>query len=132
MERQNYVSLWIGSIKDNESLSKYVELVYNEDEGDFLPSQFLIDFDIDIDDLDEDFIEKVAHENSRNNLPALIDGCSYDSVILPRFEDIVGTTLLPDQINAAVLLYNFEYDGREKEINAKNYSFKFIGAVSYV
>ncbi|MEH7876157.1 immunity 22 family protein [Bacillus velezensis] len=131
MERQNYVSLWIGSIKDNESLSKYVELVYNEDKGDFLPSQFLIDFDIDIDDLDEDFIEKVAHENNRNNLPALIDGCSYDSVILPRFEDIVGTTL-PDQINAAVLLYNFEYDGREKEINAKNYSFKFIGAVSYV
>ncbi|MBW8585563.1 MULTISPECIES: immunity 22 family protein [Bacillus] len=131
MERQNYVSLWIGSIKDNESLSKYVELVYNEDEGDFLPSQFLIDFDIDIDDLDEDFIEKVAHENSRNNLPALIDGCSYDSVILPRFEDMVGITL-PDQINAAVLLYNFEYDGREKEINAKNYSFKFIGAVPYV
>ncbi len=32
----------------------------------------------------------------------------------------------------AVLLYNFEYDGREKEITAKNYSFKFIGAVSYV
>ncbi|MEX5838927.1 hypothetical protein D070_03595 [Bacillus velezensis] len=31
MERQNYVSLWIGSIKDNESLSKYVELVYNEE-----------------------------------------------------------------------------------------------------
>ncbi|MEC2020254.1 immunity 22 family protein [Bacillus velezensis] len=81
MERQNYVSLWIGSIKDNESLSKYVELVYNEDEGDFLPSQFLIDFDIDIDDLDEDFIEKVAHENSRNNLPALI-GCSYDTSYL--------------------------------------------------
>ncbi|BCT26997.1 MULTISPECIES: immunity 22 family protein [Bacillus] len=131
MERQNYVSLWIGSIKDDESLSKYVELVYNEDEGDFLPSQFLIDFDIDIDDLDEDFIEKVAHENNHNNLPALIDGCSYDSVILHRFEDMVGITL-PDQINAAVLLYNFEYDGREKEINAKNYSFKFIGAVSYV
>ncbi|GJJ24853.1 immunity 22 family protein [Bacillus velezensis] len=131
MERQNYVSLWIGSIKDNESLSKYVELVYNEDEGDFLPSQFLIDFDIDIDDLDEDFIEKVAHENNRNNLPALIDGCSYDSVILPRFENMVGIAL-PEQINAAVLLYNFEYDGREKEITAKNYSFKFIGAVSYV
>ncbi|OWP59508.1 immunity 22 family protein [Bacillus velezensis] len=131
MERQNYVSLWIGSIKDDESLSKYVELVYNEDEGDFLPSQFLIDFDIDIDDLDEDFIEKVAHENNHNNLPALIDGCSYDSVILHRFEDMVGITL-PDQINATVLLYNFEYDGREKEINEKNYSFKFIGAVSYV
>ena len=26
---------------------------------------------------------------------------------------------LPEQINAAVLLYNFEYDGREKEITAK-------------
>ncbi|MCY9187579.1 immunity 22 family protein [Bacillus mojavensis] len=131
MERQNYVSLWIGSINDDESLSKYVELDYNEDEGDFLPSQFLIDFDIDIDDLDEDFIEKVAHEKACNNLPSLIGGCSYDSVILPRFENMVGTTI-PEQINAAVLLYNFEYDGREKEINAKNYSFKFIGAVSYV
>ncbi|MBK4206117.1 MULTISPECIES: immunity 22 family protein [Bacillus subtilis group] len=131
MERQNFVSLWIGSINDDESLSKYVELDYNEDEGDFLPSQFLIDFDIDIDDLDEDFIEKVAHEKACNNLPSLIGGCSYDSVILPRFENMVGTTI-PEQINAAVLLYNFEYDGREKEINAKNYSFKFIGAVSYV
>ncbi|MEC1291035.1 immunity 22 family protein [Bacillus mojavensis] len=131
MERQNYVSLWIGSINDDESLSKYVELDYNENEGDFLPSQFLIDFDIDIDDLDEDFIEKVAHEKACNNLPSLIGGCSYDSVILPRFENMVGTTI-PEQINAAVLLYNFEYDGREKEINAKNYSFKFIGAVSYV
>ncbi|MCY8836669.1 immunity 22 family protein [Bacillus atrophaeus] len=131
MERQNYVSLWIGSIKDDESLSKYVELDYNEDEGDFLPSQFLIDFDIDIDDLDEDFIEKVAHKKTCNNLSTLIGGCSYDSVILPRFENMVGTTI-PEQINAAVLLYNFEYDGIEKEINAKNYSFKFIGAVSYV
>ncbi|MEC3638706.1 immunity 22 family protein [Bacillus halotolerans] len=131
MERQNFVSLWIGSINDDESLSKYVELDYNEDEGDFIPSQFLIDFDIDIDELDEDFIEKVAHEKNCNNLPELIGGCSYDSVILPRFENIVGTAI-PKQINAAVLLYNFEYDGREKEINDKNYSFKFIGAVSYV
>lgn len=131
MERQNFVSLWIGSINDDESLSKYVELDYNEDEGDFLPSQFLIDFDIDIDDLDEDFIEKVVHEKNCNNLSELIGGCSYDSVILPRFENIVGTAI-PEQINAAVLLYNFEYDGREKEINAKNYTFKFIGAVPYV
>ncbi|CAF1851175.1 immunity 22 family protein [Bacillus subtilis] len=131
MERQNFVSLWIGSINDDESLSKYVELDYNEDEGDFLPSQFLIDFDIDIDELDEDFIEKVAHEKNCNNLSELIGGCSYDSVILPRFENIVGTAI-PEHINAAVLLYNFEYDGREKEINDKNYSFKFIGAVPYV
>ncbi|MGN7307656.1 immunity 22 family protein [Bacillus subtilis] len=131
MERQNFVSLWIGSINDDESLSKYVELNYNEDEGDFLPSQFLIDFDIDIDELDEDFIEKVAHEKNCNNLSELIGGCSYDSVILPRFENIVGTAI-PEHINAAVLLYNFEYDGREKEINDKNYSFKFIGAVPYV
>ncbi|BET56191.1 immunity 22 family protein [Bacillus subtilis] len=131
MERQNFVSLWIGSINDDESLSKYVELDYNEDEGDFIPSQFLIDFDIDIDELDEDFIEKIAHEKNCNNLSELIGGCSYDSVILPRFENIVGTAI-PEQINAAVLLYNFEYDGREKEINAKNYTFKFIGAVPYV
>ncbi|AUZ25500.1 immunity 22 family protein [Bacillus cabrialesii] len=131
MEKQNFVSLWIGYIKKSSSLNDYVNLKYNEEEGDFLPSQFLIDFDIDIDELDEDFIEKVAHEKNCNNLSELIGGCSYDSVILPRFENIVGTAI-PEQINAAVLLYNFEYDGRKKEINDKNYSFKFIGAVSYV
>ncbi|MEC1688542.1 immunity 22 family protein [Bacillus mojavensis] len=131
MEKQSFVSLWIGYIKNSSSLNDYVNLKYNEDEGDFLPSQFLIDFDIDIDDLDEDFIEKVAHENSCNNLTKLIGGCSYDSAILPRFENMVGT-IIPEQINAAVLLYNFEYDGREKEINERNYSFKFIGAVPYV
>ncbi|MCY8858518.1 MULTISPECIES: immunity 22 family protein [Bacillus subtilis group] len=131
MEKQNFVSLWIGYIKNTFSLNDYVNLKYNEDEGDFLPSQFLIDYDIDIDDLDEDFIEKVAHEKDCNNLTSLIGGCSYDSVILPRFENMIGTTI-PEQINAAVLLYNFEYDGMQKEINAAYHTFKFIGAVSYV
>ncbi|UOQ94875.1 hypothetical protein MUO14_08090 [Halobacillus shinanisalinarum] len=41
MEKQGYVSLWIGNIQD------------------FLPSPFLNDFAIDIDDFDEDFFEKV-------------------------------------------------------------------------
>ena len=52
MEREGYVSLWIGNSKSDEELLEYVELVYTDD-GDWLPSQFLQDFNIDINDFDE-------------------------------------------------------------------------------
>ncbi|MEC1261882.1 immunity 22 family protein [Bacillus swezeyi] len=44
MERENDVSLWIGSIQTVDKLNEYVELPYDEEEGDFLPSPFLKDF----------------------------------------------------------------------------------------
>ncbi|MBU8582689.1 immunity 22 family protein [Bacillus paralicheniformis] len=131
MERENYVSLWIGSIQTDDKLNEYVELPYDEEEGDFLPSAFLKDFYIDIDDLDEDFIEKVVHDQNKEQLHELIGGCSYDEIILPRFEAIQGKKL-PNNINSAILLYNFDYEGKRNEIVNDGYTFKFIGSVSYV
>ncbi|MGO4899852.1 immunity 22 family protein [Bacillus sp. GM2] len=131
MERENYVSLWIGSILTDDKLNEYVELPYDEEEGDFLPSAFLKDFFIDIDDLDEDFIEKVVHDQNKELLHELIGGCSYDEIFLPRFEAIQGKKL-PNNINSAILLYNFDYEGKRNEIVNNGYTFKFIGSVSYV
>lgn len=131
MERENYVSLWIGSIQTVDTLNKYVELRYDEEEGDFLPSPFLRDFEIDIDDLDEDFIEKVAHDHNKEFLYQLIGGCSYEEMILSRFEANQGKQL-PKNINAAILLYNFDYEGKRNEIVNKGYTFTFVGSVSYV
>ena len=50
MEQEGYVSLWIGKSESDEELLNYVETDYTED-GDCLPSQFLKDFNIDIDDI---------------------------------------------------------------------------------
>ena len=47
MEREGYVSLWIGIIDSDLELSKYLELGYTDD-GDYIPSQFLTDFNIDL------------------------------------------------------------------------------------
>ena len=43
MEREGYVSLWIGNIKSDDELIAYVELEYTDD-GDCIPSKFLKDF----------------------------------------------------------------------------------------
>ena len=40
MEKEGYVSLWIGNIKSDDELMAYVELEYTDD-GDCIPSKFL-------------------------------------------------------------------------------------------
>ncbi|MGC4378930.1 immunity 22 family protein [Fictibacillus sp. Mic-4] len=130
MEKKGYVSLWIGNIKNEELLSNYVELVYTDD-GDFLPSPFLTDFNIDIDDFDEDFLERVVHDRSNENVRDLIAGCSYDEVVIPRFEAMNITGICKDT-NSAILLYNFKYNARKKEVIKNGYEFRFVGSVSYI
>lgn len=60
MEKQGYISLWVGHIVNEEELNEYLELIYT-DEGELLPSGFLRDFHIDLDEIDEDFIEKAVY-----------------------------------------------------------------------
>lgn len=53
MEKQGWVSIWLGNINDEDSIGEYVDLTYDED-GESVPSQFFIDFNIDMDETDED------------------------------------------------------------------------------
>ena len=129
MEREGYVSLWIGNSKLDQELLEYIELVYTDD-GDFLPSQFLQDFNINIDDFDEDFIERVCLDKEANSITELISGCSYEDVIIPQYENLISR-VSSVKFNAGILLYNFQYDGNVKAVNNKDYEFKFIGSVEY-
>ncbi|URZ02148.1 immunity 22 family protein [Clostridium felsineum] len=130
MEREGYASLWIGKSKSEDELSEYVELVYTDD-GDHLPSKFLQDFNIDMDDFDEDYIERVYLEKGTNSITELISGCSYEDVVIQKYENLVDG-VQSVKINAGILLYNFQYDGNIKNLNNKDYKFKFIGSVKYV
>ncbi|CAM4184897.1 hypothetical protein BAMA_24610 [Bacillus manliponensis] len=128
MEKQGYVSLWIGHIRDEMKMQRYTELIYTDE--DCLPAPFLADFHIAMYDYDEDFLEAIAHDREQSCLRNLIEGCSYDEDIIPQFEKLFETTL-DEKTNAVILVYNLRYDGRVEEIVHRDCAFRFVGSVAY-
>lgn len=128
MEKEGYVSLWIGNIKSDDELMDYVELEYTDD-GDCEPSAFLKDYNIDIDEFDEDYIERVCHTKKTNSISELISGCSYEDIIVPLIEGKIGKEI-PEKVNSAILLYNFDFDCNTDGIDTV-YNFKFVCSVKY-
>ncbi|MCM3491761.1 immunity 22 family protein [Alkalihalophilus marmarensis] len=123
MEKQGWVSIWLGNINDEDSIGEYVDLTYDED-GESVPSQFFIDFNIDMDETDEDTIEKAVYKNSSSNISALLDGCSYEEMVIPKIQKSIT---LKKSYNAVILIYNFEY---KNEISSTG-AFDFIAATNY-
>ncbi len=50
---------------------------------------FFVDFNIDMIDVDEDFIEKEVLEEASDDISMLLTGCSYDDKILSRIKEEV-------------------------------------------
>lgn len=129
MERDGFVSLWLGKIDSQKLLDEYVDLVYT-DSGEWHQSQFLYDAKIDMNDFDEDFIEKVFHDREVETLTELITGCSYEEVVIPRLTNIYGDKLQKG-VNCAILVYNFAYNINVKDTKNNALSLMFIGAIEY-
>ena len=123
MEKQGWVSIWLGNIKDEESIGEYVDSIYDED-GESVPSQFFIDFNIDMDETDEDTIEKAVYKDSSSDISILIDGCSYEEIIIPKIKNNID---LKKTYNAVILIYNFEYNNEVISAGA----FDFITTTNY-
>jgi hypothetical protein len=124
MEKQGRVSIWLGNIKSQNHLEKYVDITYDED-GESIPSMFFVDFNIDICEIDEDFIEKEVLEVKSNNISILLEGCSYEEIILPKIKKVLQ---LNKSYNAVILIYNFEYD----HLVYSSEDFDYITSTSYV
>lgn len=123
MEKQGWVSIWLGNFKEENSIREYVDLTYDED-GESIPSQFFIDFNIDMDEIDEATIEKVVYENSSSDISTLLGGCSYEEIIIPKIKKSIN---LKRSYNAVILIYNFEYNNEITSTGA----FNFIAATNY-
>ncbi|UTE72114.1 immunity 22 family protein [Rossellomorea marisflavi] len=123
MEKQGMVSIWLGNMKTQYQLEKYVNLTYDED-GESVTSKFFADFNIDMDEIDEDFIEKAVLEEKSDKISALLEGCSYEEIILPEFR---GYKNLNKLYNAVILIYNYEY---ENLVNSRE-DFDYIASTSY-
>ncbi|MGG2134682.1 immunity 22 family protein [Bacillus sp. S2(2024)] len=124
MEKQGIVSIWLGNIKTQNQLEKYVNLTYDED-GESIPSKFFVNFNIDTNEIDEDFVEKEVLEEKSDNISVLLDGCSYEEIILPKIREYVN---LNKSYNAVILIYNFEY---ENLVNSFE-DFDYITSTSYL
>ncbi|MGG3684494.1 immunity 22 family protein [Aeribacillus sp. FSL K6-3256] len=123
MEKEGFVSLFIGNSKSYKDLQNYILNSYIED-GDLLPSEFEKDFNIDY--YNEDFREVEFYDEPSNDLRVLLEGFSYDEEIIPKFIELCGERL-NQEANSVILLYNFQYNGN---VNEKN-QFRFLGTVQY-
>ncbi|WP_249595687.1 immunity 22 family protein [Peribacillus frigoritolerans] len=124
MVKQGMVSIWLGNIKNEISIEEYVYLKYDEN-GESVPSKFFINFKIDMDETDVDFIEKAVLKENSNNISVMLEGCSYEEIMIPKFNKQFNLT---KSYNAVILIYNFEYDNNINSIG----EFDFITSISYV
>ena len=70
-------------------------------------------------------------EQSTRSLAELLCGCSYDSLIIPKFVELCGD-VLPVEANAAVVLYDFrhyEMPGRKPSWNS-DIKLRYMGSTS--
>lgn len=125
METGNTVSIWIGNFADQSQLDHYLQIRYDED-GEAVPSQFLIENGIDLDDIDDDWLEAQVDDRNHSNLEQMLKGVSYEQTILQNLKvEGIKTVIAPS--NTIILLYNYDCSGNK--IVTEN--IRFIGTVIY-
>ena len=125
METENTVSIWIGNFADQSQLDHYLQIRYDED-GEAVPSQFLIENGIDLDDIDDDLIECEVCDVEHSNLEQMLKGASYEQTILRNLKEEGINTIIPHS-NTIILLYNYHYIAN---VVARENT-RFIGTVNY-
>ncbi|MEK4972782.1 immunity 22 family protein [Niallia sp. FSL R7-0648] len=77
-----------------------------------------------MDETDEDTIEKEVYKNSSSDIATLLDGCSYEEIVIPKIQKSIN---LKKSYNAVILIYNFQF---QNEISSTG-AFDFITATNY-
>ncbi|MGE7593543.1 immunity 22 family protein [Peribacillus frigoritolerans] len=128
MQKEGFVSFWVGNINLSEELDNLLEISYTEDVY-FIPSIFARSFGIDR--YDDAVREADFYDEADNLLSRLLKGFSYDDEIIPEFSSLCGEQL-PSEYNVVILLYNFKYEGIKKKTTINKSDLEFLGAVEYL
>lgn len=121
MQKDNYVSIWVGVSDSNNSLGNYTFNNYSlggECEGSTFSNKFEIDF------VDDDFIEK-SFFSLTSDLGVVLDGFSYCEKIIAEIH--LKNLRLDFPINSIILVYNYLYNLEQKTSE----DIAFLCAVSY-
>ncbi|WP_339314133.1 immunity 22 family protein [Paenibacillus sp. FSL M7-0896] len=127
MEKEGFVSLWVGNVRSSEDLDNLLVVSYSVD-GDFIPSIFAKHFEISR--YDDAVREAEYYEEVSKDVDQLLEGFSYDHKIIPRFDALLQEELSND-INTVILLYNFKYTGEIVEATIQSNYLRFLGTVEY-
>ena len=123
-EIEGVVSLWLGHADSQDALQNYVEMDYSNHVNHHL-SPLAIDFGTGW--YDHDFMDTAVKRPTRS-LRDLLRGCSYDSIIIPKFIKLCGESL-SEEANAVVLLYNFQHLGRAAPIADRSVQLHYMGSI---
>ncbi|MDN4621055.1 immunity 22 family protein [Paenibacillus sp. PsM32] len=126
MEKNGVVSLWIGKVINAEELDRLLTISYS-DEGDYIRSIFAEYFKIIR--YDDDLREAEYYENKVDNFYQLLEDFSYDYNVISEFKKV--TEELPENINVAILLYDFEYNGKVVQATIQSNYLQFVGSIKY-
>lgn len=117
------VALWIGTVKDEAFFYSYTEIFFNEesshDECFGYECQFTKDFKINLNDIDEDFIEVDCIDHVAKAKELLQDCSCYDGIIDQIPSDLEG--------NCYVLIFDYKY---KKKVKTKN-GLTFVGNIEF-
>lgn len=127
MEKEGYVSLWLGNFAKQEQVEEILQIAYS-DEGDFVPSIFAMYFNITR--YDDAVREAEWYEKAVADLGQLLEGFSYDDEISPKFSALCGEEL-SESYNTVILLYNFQYVGDHRDVVIQENHLKYMGSVEY-
>lgn len=122
------VSIFVGIMSCEDEFYNYTEFKFNEDapddEYDGYECDFCKDFGIDLNDVDEDFVE-VAWKVRKYTPVELLEGCSY----FESFRDEIVNKAEGDKAyNSAVLFYNYDYKRKRGTVKS---GFTYLGTYAY-
>jgi hypothetical protein len=127
VEENGVVSIWFRDSLSKDDLELNTKIYYDDDDNISL-SKFFLDFSIDIDEVDEDFIEIEFLDFYSENIERLLSGCSYYEKIINNLKKSQNM-ILKSKVNSVILIYNFNFT----QLNRPNNSdFKYFDTVSYI
>ena len=118
------VSIWVGNFESKDEFLNYTNNEYTED-GDSISSNFEKDFNLIY--YDRDLVEKEWVSQSKNNIKDLLKDFSYIDQLIQQF----NYTNCEKKLNAAILIYNMEYNAKERKVKFKSNELEFVGVYQY-
>lgn len=129
MNNPGAVSIWLGNCRSEDSLREYVNIKFDVN-GDRIPSRFMTDFKIYFMEYNQDLLECTYSESQTSSLSELLKNASYSETIINKLIEFYGNEL-SEQYNAAIRLYDFEYEEVVEKAILDFHTLTFIGSVMY-